>query len=637
MKNANFSLFVAPKKVVTRDGKIVAIEFYKTEKGDDGSYYNDPDSLIRVSCDVIICAFGSVLTNPQLIQSMDPLRFKNGLAVVDPETMQAGEVPWLFAGGDLVGSTTTVQAANDGKQASWFIHKYLQSTYGVEVPKKAALPNFYSPIDLVDISVTMCGLRFKNPFGLASATPATSADMIRRAFEQGWSFAVTKTFGLDHDLITNVSPRIVRGSTSGHLYGPGQSSFLNIELISEKTAAYWCKATKELKADFPDHIIVPSIMAGFSETDWTALAQMAERAGGDALELNLSCPHGMGEKGMGLACGQDPEIVKTITQWVKKAVKIPVFIKLTPNITDVRMIAKAAQEGGADGVTAINTISGLMGLNASAIAWPAVGVEKRTTYGGVSGNATRPVALKAIASVAKWCPGLAIMGAGGVDSADVTLQFLFAGASVVQVCSAIQNQDFSVVQDYISGLKALLYLQAREDLKNWDGQSPPREFTLRNVIGRSLPKFGPYLEERLRLRSEYHKVHQDEQFDDTSPEIKRKPLPDQKSIPTVQSQIGRALEKIGDYMQLSNQEQCVALVDSELCVNCGKCYMTCNDTGYQAIEFDPRSHLPRITDDCTGCTLCVSVCPIPDCITMVPRTTPYDPIRGIPVGEKVDL
>ena len=137
----------------------------------------------------------------------------------------------------------------------------------------------------------MAGITFPNPFGLASATPCTSAAMIRRSFEAGWGFAVTKTFGLDRDIVTNVSPRIVRGTTSGHHYGPGQGAFLNIELISEKSCAYWCKAVTELKRDFPDKIVIASIMCGFKKEDWFELAQAAEKAGADALELNLSCPH----------------------------------------------------------------------------------------------------------------------------------------------------------------------------------------------------------------------------------------------------------------------------------------------------------------------------------------------------------
>ncbi|GCB70471.1 hypothetical protein scyTo_0010785, partial [Scyliorhinus torazame] len=126
--------------------------------------------------------------------------------------------------------------------------------HGYHISEEPELPLFYTPIDLVDISVEMAGLKFLNPFGLASAPTTTNATMIRRAFEAGWAFALTKTFSLDKDIVTNVSPRIIRGMTSGPVYGPGQSSFLNIELISEKTCAYWCKSMTELKADFPNNV-----------------------------------------------------------------------------------------------------------------------------------------------------------------------------------------------------------------------------------------------------------------------------------------------------------------------------------------------------------------------------------------------
>ena len=100
-----------------------------------------------------------------------------------------------------------------------------------------------------------------------------------------------------------------------------------------------------------------------------------------------------------------------------------------------------------------------------------------------------------------------------------------------------------------------------------------------------------------------------------------------------QELIGKALDRIGTYGDLNNQQQVVALIDEEMCINCGKCYMACNDSGYQAITFDAKTHLPHITDDCTGCTICLSVCPIIDCIRMVDRPTPYQPIRGVPVGQ----
>jgi len=206
----------------------------------------------------------------------------------------------------------------------------------------------------------------------------------------------------------------------------------------------------------------------------------------------------MGERGMGLACGQNEDMVEQITRWVKGVVKIPVFTKLTPNITDIRTIAEAARKGGADGVTAINTISSLMHINSEGVTWPNVGTEMRTTFGGMSGNATRPVALKAVSSIAQWCPGLNIMATGGCDSAESAWMFLAAGAGVVQICSSIQNQDFTVVQDYIWGLKTLLYLQTRNDLVGWSGQSPPKKYELRNIIGKNLPKFGDFAEERLK-------------------------------------------------------------------------------------------------------------------------------------------
>ena len=272
------------------------------------------------------------------------------------------------------------------------------------------------------------------------------------------------------DIVTNVSPRIVKGTTSGHNYGPGQGSFLNIELISEKSCAYWCKSITELKADFPDNILIASIMCGYSESDWKKLAKLAEEAGADAIELNLSCPHGMGERGMGLACGQDADMVRDICTWVRAAVKIPFFAKLTPNVTDIADIARAAKEGKADGVTATNTVSGLMGLKADGTAWPAIGSKKGTTYGGVSGNAIRPIALRAVSHIGNELPGFPILATGGIDSADAGLQFLYAGASVLQVCSAVQNQDFTVVEDYITGLKTLLYLKSIDEFNSWDGQ-----------------------------------------------------------------------------------------------------------------------------------------------------------------------
>ncbi|XP_051990103.1 dihydropyrimidine dehydrogenase [NADP(+)] isoform X2 [Xyrauchen texanus] len=640
-EKCEFLPFLSPREVIKRNGHVIGLRFCRTEQQDDGTWIVDEEQIVHLKADFIISAFGSMLNDPAVKKAMEPMKLNGwGTPEVNSETMQTSE-PWVFAGGDIAGlANTTVESVNDGKQASWHIHKYIQSLHGSTVSASSKLPLFHCAIDTVDISVEMCGITFPNPFGLASAPPTTSAAMIRRAFEQGWGFALTKTFGLDKDLVTNVSPRIVRGTTSGHVFGPGQGSFLNIELISEKTAAYWCNSVAELKADFPKNIIIASIMCGYNKADWTELAKMAEDSKSDALELNLSCPHGMGERGMGLACGQDPELVRNICRWVRQATTIPFFAKLTPNVTNIVDIAKAAYEGGADGITATNTVSGLMGLKADATPWPSIGRGARTTYGGVSGNAIRPIALRAVSAIARALPGFPILATGGIDSAESGLQFLHAGASVLQVCSAVQNQDFTVIEDYCLGLKALLYLKSIEELHNWDGQSPP---TIRHqkgkpvphveeLVGKCLPSFGPYLETKTQAVAKYKKSLKDANENVVVDSIAARVNIPKKPIPNVKDVIARALKHIGAYQDLDNNEQVQALIDPEMCINCGKCYMTCNDSGYQAIKFDPETHLPVIMDSCTGCTLCLSVCPIIDCIKMVTRTTLYVPKRGLPVN-----
>ncbi|XP_060802802.1 dihydropyrimidine dehydrogenase [NADP(+)] [Amyelois transitella] len=633
-EKCEFMPFVAPQEVIVKDGKISGLKMCRTEQLDSGEWIVDSEQVLTVKANFIISAFGSGLYDKDVKDAMSGVQLNNwGLPEVDHVTMRTS-LPQVFVGGDLAAvAETTVESVNDGKAAAWHMHCYLQ---GLPSDSPPELPKFHCPIDDVDLSVEVCGIRFENPFGLASAPPTTSTAMIRRAFLQGWGFAVTKTFGLDKDLVTNVSPRIVRGVTSGENYGPGQGSFLNIELISEKCEAYWCQSITELKRDFPNKVIIASIMCSYNEADWTELAKKAEAAGADALELNLSCPHGMGESGMGLACGQDPVLVKGISQWVRKAVKIPFFVKLTPNITDIVSIAEAAYQGGADGVSAINTVSGLMSVRPDATPWPAVGREKHTTYGGVSGNATRPMGLRAVSAIGNHLAGFPVLGIGGVDSADAALQFIMCGAPVVQICSAVQNQDFTVVEDYITGLKALLYLRSM-GLQDWTGQSPPKfkhqkgkpVQTLYDQDGKVLAHFGPYGKEReeilheLRLKSdllgdnmvENHLTHNE--------------VNGHTAVPSIRDMVGVALPRIGTYKHLDNTKQVVALIDDDMCINCGKCYMACADSGYQAIEFDPNTHIPHVTDDCTGCTLCLSVCPIIDCISMVPKQIPHVVKRGL--------
>lgn len=687
-EKCEFIPFVAPKKVLlSEDGsnRILGMEFYRTELVDDtgDEVVIDEDQIMRLKADYIISAFGSRIEDPDLIEALKPIELdqRSGLPKIDPQTMMSSTAG-VFCGGDLSGYTeTTVEAVNDGKTAACNIHNYLkQQLMSSSDPDADAvkfytinkLPLMYTPVDLVDISIEICGIKFENPFGLASAPPTTSSAMIRRAFDSGWGFAVTKTFALDKDNVTNVSPRIVRGTTSGHIFGPGQGSFLNIELISEKSCVYWLTSIRELKKAHPNKVLIASIMCSFNEEDWKLLAQKAEAAGADALELNLSCPHGMGEKGMGLACGQKPELVLNICKWVRSVVKIPFFAKLTPNVTDIVDIAKAAHDGGADGVTAINTVSGLMTIGPDGKPWPAVGKEGRTTYGGVSGNAIRPLALRGVASIAKALPGFPILATGGIDSAETALQFIMAGASCVQICSAVQNQDFSVISDYVSGLKALLYLRSSKQADRWNGQTlkvvrkqqrgkevVPTE-DLKPIIDSvsddmQLPFFGHYKEQRELLMSQAKKQQlfaaesESNSNNNTSPSSTSDLLPvnplinkceetsltelnlvdeSMGGVQKLKDLVSASNNKIGTYNSLDNKQQVVALIDQDMCINCGKCYMTCNDSGYQAISFNSKTHIPKVNDaDCTGCTLCVSVCPIIDCIKMVERKEPYIPKR----------
>ncbi|XP_045772205.1 dihydropyrimidine dehydrogenase [NADP(+)] [Maniola jurtina] len=633
-EKCEFIPFMSPQEVIVKNGKIAALKMCRTEQLDDGEWIEDSDQVMQLKANFIISAFGSGLYDCDVKEAMSGVKLNRwGLPEVDSTSMQSVSNPKVFVGGDLAGlAETTVESVNDGKSAAWYMHCYLQ---GIPFDSPVELPKFHCPIDDVDLSVEVCGIRFENPFGLASAPPTTSSAMIRRAFQQGWGFVVTKTFGLDKDLVTNVSPRIVRGVTSGENYGPGQGSFLNIELISEKCEAYWCQSIQELKRDFPTKVIIASIMCSYNEQDWTELAQKAEKSGADALELNLSCPHGMGESGMGLACGQDPVLVKGISQWVRKAVKIPFFVKLTPNITDIVTIAVAAYEGGADGVSAINTVSGLMSVRADATPWPQVGREKNTTYGGVSGNATRPMGLRAVSAIGNELAGFPVLGIGGIDSADSALQFIMCGAPVVQICSAVQNQDFTVIEDYVTGLKALLYLRSL-GLDGWTGQSPPTAKhqkgkpvqTLYDENGKVLAHFGPYNKKREEI---LHSIRQKSSILDNPPDcpLKKNAENGYATVPRIKDILGEALPRIGAYKKLDNTKQVVALIDDDMCINCGKCYMACADSGYQAIEFDPETHIPRVTDDCTGCTLCLSVCPIIDCISMVPKKIPHIVKRGL--------
>eukprot|EP00056_Hartaetosiga_gracilis_P022406 m.30195 g.30195 ORF g.30195 m.30195 type:complete len:994 (+) comp9622_c0_seq1:165-3146(+) len=618
-EQVDFLPYSLPKKVIIDEetGRMKALELYKTELSEDGKRcVIDDDQFIRIKCDFVISSFGSQ-AHPDLISAIAPVEL-NKWNEIDVNDFGQTNDPRVFSGGDIVGAGTQVEASNDGKAAAWGIHKLLQNL-APDVP--VSLPAYSTEIDDVDISVTMCGVKFPNPYGLASAPPATSCEMIARAFAQGWGFAVTKTFTNDSEIITNVSPRIwssVQGPAKDRHY---QEGFINIELVSEKSAEYWCNGITDLKKKFPDRVVIASIMCCFEKESWQNLTRMSCEAGADMIEMNLSCPHGMHEKGMGLALGTFPDKVREACSWVVEESTVPVFAKLTPNVTDIRVIAQAAKEGGVDGVTAINTVSGLVGFHGDATpARLSVGTARDTTYGGLCGNAIRPLAFKGVTAVAKACD-IPIMATGGIDSADVASQFFYSGASVVQICSAIMNQDFTIIHDLISGLKSILYMKGRKDLRNFSHGMPPVEE--QKVASR--PTFGPKEIARRREKAAHNqelKVIVKPLLDFDPAEGEPKPL-------MVEDLIGLGLDHVKTYSELNNQQQVIAYVNPDLCLNCGKCFSTCNDNGYQAITFDPVTHVAVVDEEkCTGCGLCESVCPALNCIQFLPRHGIKAPNRG---------
>ena len=200
------------------------------------------------------------------------------------------------------------------------------------------------------------GINSPNPFWLASAPPTNTGEMIMRAFDAGWGGAVWKTIG---EPITNVSSRYSATDWNGQRI----MGLNNIELISDRTVEQNLREMAEVKKRYPKNAVIASLMVASTREAWHEIVTRTEDAGADGLELNFGCPHGMSERGMGSAVGQVPEYAEMITAWVKEKARTPVLVKLTPNISDIRTVARAAKRGGADGLSAINTINSITGID----------------------------------------------------------------------------------------------------------------------------------------------------------------------------------------------------------------------------------------------------------------------------------
>jgi dihydropyrimidine dehydrogenase (NAD+) subunit PreA len=327
---------------------------------------------------------------------------------------------------------------------------------------------------MADLSCNLAGIRSPNPFWLASAPPTNSGYQVMRAFEAGWGGAVWKTLG---EPIVNVTSRF-GGLDFKNFRLIGMN---NIELITDRPLADNLREIKEVKRAFPDRAIVASLMELPDRQRWHDLVKTVEEAGVDGFELNFGCPHGMSERGMGSAVGQVPELIAETTSWVVEASRVPVIVKLTPNITDVRHTARAAAEGGAHAVSMINTLNSLIGVDLET--WkPIPQVDGMSSHGGYCGPAVKPIALNMVAECARDAAvGIPISGIGGVSNWRDAVEFMLMGASNVQVCTAVMHHGFAIVEDMLDGLSNYLDSRGIVSLDGIIGKSVPRMTTWENL------------------------------------------------------------------------------------------------------------------------------------------------------------
>jgi dihydropyrimidine dehydrogenase (NAD+) subunit PreA len=321
---------------------------------------------------------------------------------------------------------------------------------------------------MADLTSNLAGIVTPNPFWLASAPPTNSGYQVMRAFAAGWGGAVWKTLALEP--IVNVTSRF-----GGYDIGTYKMAAMNnIELITDRPLDVNLREIAECKAAYPDRAIVASLMTECTRESWHELIRRCEEVAVDGFELNFGCPHGMSERGQGAAVGQDPELIEMVTRWAKEAAHVPVIVKLTPNITDVRYAARAAKRGGADAISMINTINSIIGVDVDT--WqPIPHVDGLSSHGGYCGPAVKPIALNMVSSCARDAQvQIPISGIGGVSTWRDAVEFLLLGSSNVQVCTAAMHHGFSIVGDMIDGLSNYLDAKGLGAVTELVGKTVPR-------------------------------------------------------------------------------------------------------------------------------------------------------------------
>ena len=376
-----------------------------------------------------------------------------------------------------------------------------------------------------------------------------------RAFDAGWGGTVWKTIG---EPIINTASRY--GSID--LKNERMMGLNNIELISDRPIEVNLREIAEVKKRFPQHTVVASLMVESTQAAWHDIVRRTEDAGADLLELNFGCPHGMSERGMGAAVGQVPEYATMITGWVKEVARTPVIVKLTPNVTDIAHMARAARAGGANAVSLVNTFNSLVGVDLDTFA-PRPAVAGRGSHGGYCGPAVKPIALHMVSSVAKAVE-IPISGIGGIGSWRDAVEFMLLGSTSVQVCTAAMHYGFRIVRDMIEGLEN--YLQEKGFASAMD------------IVGKSVPRIDDWGDLDLNYR---------------------------------------IVAKI-------DAEKCIGCNLCYIACEDGahQCIRVDERPQGDLRHGIELKHVPHVLEDeCVGCNLCALVCPVPDCITMAEVNT----------------
>ncbi|MEO1091876.1 MAG: NAD-dependent dihydropyrimidine dehydrogenase subunit PreA [Pseudomonadota bacterium] len=323
---------------------------------------------------------------------------------------------------------------------------------------------------MADLRCTFAGIRSPNPFWLASAPPTDKQYNVERAFRAGWGGVVWKTLGEDPPIVN------VNGPRYGAVWGPDRRllGFNNIELITDRSLDVNLQEIKATKRAWPDRAMVVSLMVPCTEDSWKSILKRVEDTEADGIELNFGCPHGMSERGMGSAVGQVPEYIEMVTRWCKQHSRMPVIVKLTPNITDVRYPARAAKAGGADGVSLINTVSSITAVDLDSFA-PEPTIDGKGSHGGYCGPAVKPIALNMVAEIARdpETRGLPISGIGGITTWRDAAEFMALGSGSVQVCTAAMTYGFKIVEEMISGLGDWMDEKGHPSLEAFVGRAVP--------------------------------------------------------------------------------------------------------------------------------------------------------------------